>query len=286
MSNGFKFTEEDFDKRNRDKDDSEHIKSIFKEFRVEFLQVLYNDYKYLFDYYEMHNSGDESNFGKWNLYSNPKVASNWDQGKKEYRRNNWMGFAKLTKESDSKLKNKLQIQVYMKYPNGNDFFIGLWLDKNTKNKGVADKIDNNRQEFLDLFSHKYYDYRIKIRNGYGFDKKISDVVSDDLDSVIEEMKRKKHGVIMGKFYSKDEIIELGGKIIPYSIKIVWDLTPIYGYLIGEEYKGPILEIDENNSDVIQLLQNKKQVILYGPPGTGKTFETKGISYLLLNGDIK
>lgn len=47
--------------------------------------------------------------------------------------------------------------------------------------------------------------------------------------------------------------------------------------------GPEGETDLSNEllSIIQLLENKKQVILFGPPGTGKTFNTKILSVELI-----
>jgi flagellar biosynthesis GTPase FlhF len=56
------------------------------------------------------------------------------------------------------------------------------------------------------------------------------------------------------------------------------------------YHQPVLMLWKKESLILekdlflQLLQNKKQIILYGPPGTGKTFSTKKFSMELIRND--
>jgi len=49
-----------------------------------------------------------------------------------------------------------------------------------------------------------------------------------------------------------------------------------------EQEAPVMT--QEKIDIVDLLENKKQVILYGPPGTGKTYKSKQIAYELLSSD--
>ena len=62
-----------------------------------------------------------------------------------------------------------------------------------------------------------------------------------------------------------------------------DLGFIDGFLWEEERRKRIL-VDGKKTDKnweMELLRNKRQIILYGPPGTGKTYRTKKIAIDLL-----
>lgn len=58
-------------------------------------------------------------------------------------------------------------------------------------------------------------------------------------------------------------------------------TPsIYGEIIGEDLTDNIEQtnsLNQNNSEIMEILHQKKNMILYGPPGTGKTLAAWNIS---------
>lgn len=62
-----------------------------------------------------------------------------------------------------------------------------------------------------------------------------------------------------------------------------DLGFIDGFLLEEERRNRILIAahEPYQNWEMELLENKKQIILYGPPGTGKTYKTKIITINLI-----
>lgn len=285
MAEKFRFTEEDFEKRGGNKDDIQKLRYRFFEFRTEFLRSLDDN---IFKFYKMKPSrGEPYDLEDWDKRGgNPYVSKIHRRGSSDLRENLWMGFGRCNYPDENPRKG-FQIQVYMcKTKSPNDLFIGIWLEDDVRDEYAAEKIKNNKEEFLKLLQ-ELSGYKVKLRGkDRHFEKEVEDISKEDLEKISNEIQNDNHSVTIGKYYTKDEIIEIGEEIVPHTIKVVDSLGPVYGYLIGEEYKRTPIPVVEVNYDVVQLLKNKKQVILYGPPGTGKTFETKGISYLLLSGDIK
>lgn len=178
------------------------------------------------------------------------------------------------KKIEKKAPNEPQLQLTI---NPENIDISLWFEN-------ALAIKKYLKDFITKCEHDIKNNEQLLIRVYepGLDSKpLSIFKVTDWDKFIKQISDLEMNCKVGFSYliSKEDVIENKEGIIP---SIEDKIKKIKIYL---DYATHSMEFPPvNDQEFLNLLYNKKQVILYGPPGTGKTYSTKKYCVRLIEHD--
>ena len=199
----------------------------------------------------------------------------------------WLGFSrKGTFANNSKETIQFQVTIHPKDKQNNALHVDLWLDgkANETRLRMLDQIKNNREIFSEILKNISGTYFIGIQKSRD-DKEIVEISKINpqfIENIIERLTKKGTEFFIRKYYSEEEAINQGTKIINNIVDTFEKLIPASEFLNGNPNKKTLTFEEENQSmekysEYLDILNWEKNLILYGPPGTGKTYTADKIA---------
>ena len=223
-------------------------------------------------------------------FTEPEVANYWDHHHPEdlYRKFLWIRMAHSSIEGKPAQNIQFQVFIDEAFDKSRPFGVGIWIDRvapEARDRTARAIVDRPTQ-FVRLLN-QLSDLTIQIRNET-FEKRSEDVNLGDIKDITEKLTAKDAFFFVGKCFTSEEAVSLGGNVVSTILHILEMLTPLYMFLSGmeqgsvtEEQTSPRLFIapaseEHIDSNFAPYLLNKQKVPSSIAPGVSGLFSVEGL----------